>query len=375
MKFELLQTDIVSKARAGIIETDHGTFNTPVFMPVGTRGAVKTLLSEDLLRSNSEIILSNTYHLFTRPGLDVLLKIGGLHKFMNWNRSILTDSGGFQIFSLKELCKVNEDGVKFQSHIDGAKINLTPEKVIDIQRAIGSDIMMVLDEFRSPDLPVNEHREAAERSLRWAIRAKEYHNKIDYPYGFTQALFSIIQGGTNKQLREFSAIETVKVGFDGFAIGGLAVGEPTNVMYDVIDFTIPFLPENRPRYLMGVGTPENLLEAISRGVDMFDCVMPTRNARNATLFTSKGRLNVRNLKFKYDESPIDSNCDCLTCKGYSLSYIRHLFNVDEITACTLSTIHNIHFYLQLMRSSREKILTGNFLEWKNEIVQNLVKKI
>lgn len=375
MEFKINSLDKTSNARTGVLKTDHSEIETPVFMPVGTRAAVKTLASEDLEKMDARIILANTYHLFTRPGNEVLMRLGGLHKFMNWQNSLLTDSGGFQIFSLNKLCKVTEEGVKFNSHIDGAKINLTPESVIDIQRAIGSDIMMVLDEFKHPNLSIKEHREAAERSLRWALRALEHHTKEPFLYGHKQALFAIVQGGTNKELREYSATKTVDMGFDGYAIGGLAVGEPTEVMYDIVSFTTPFLPLNKPRYLMGVGTPENLLECIACGVDMFDCVMPSRNARNATLFTSQGRLNIRNAKHKFSDSPIDENCDCQTCKSYPAAYLRHLFMVDEVTACSLSTIHNLSFYLNLMRQAREKINAGVFREWKNEMVGVLGNKL
>ena len=356
-------TDPASRARAGWFETAHGAVRTPVFMPVGTRGAVKTLRSSDLHRLEAQIILGNTYHLFLRPGSDTLRAAGGLHRFMNWSGPILTDSGGFQVFSLKDLRRLSEDGVEFQSHIDGTRHQFTPENVVDMQRAIGSDIMMVLDECPPALTSYENHRESMLRSMRWAKRARAYHASSEGYYGFYQNIFGIVQGGTHEDLRRQSAESLVETGFDGYAIGGLAVGEPTEVMYDVVERVAPLLPADQPRYLMGVGTPENLLECIARGVDMFDCVMPTRNARNGSLFTSRGKLNIRNAVHRDDASPVDPDCRCETCREYSRGYLRHLFNVDEVTGLVLATIHNVSFYLTLIERARQEIIAGTYGEW------------
>lgn len=364
--FSLKYTDKNSKARIGELKTSHGIVNTPIFMPVGTQGTVKAV-TQRVLESeiNAEIVLSNTYHLYLRPGTKILEQAGGLHKFMNWNRPILTDSGGFQIFSLSELRKLKKDGVEFSSHLDGSKHFFTPEKVISIQRSIGSDIMMPLDECTPFPCEYEYAKKSKELTTDWAWKNKEAFDSTESLYGFDQYLFGIIQGSVYKDLRESSAKDLLSIGFDGYAIGGLAVGEPMEEMYDMVNFTTDFMPEDKPRYLMGVGRPENILEAISLGIDMFDCVMPTRNARNAYLFTSEGIVSMRNAAYKDDYSKLDPNCDCYTCSQFSKAYLRHLFNAREILALELATIHNLTFYLNLVREARKRILDGTFVEWKN----------
>ena len=372
LSFEISAKDQNSKARAGLFRTDHGEVETPVFMPVGTQGTVKAV-NQDYLKNhlNAQIVLSNTYHLYLRPGTEVLEKAGGLHRLMNWDRPILTDSGGFQIFSLADLRHLKKDGVEFRSHLDGSKHFFTPQNVVEIQRSIGSDIMMVLDECT----PFPCEYEYAEKSVKltsdWAAQAKNVFESSKQKYGYDQNLFGIIQGSTYKDLREHSAKEIIDLDFNGFAIGGLAVGEPTEIMYDMVDFTTDFMPEYKPRYLMGVGRPENLLEGIERGIDMFDCVMPTRNARNAYLFTWNGILSMRNARYKDDFSPVDETCECYTCQNFSRAYIRHLFIAKEILALELASIHNLFFYLNLMRTARTQIINGNFSEWKSKIINKL----
>lgn len=369
---EILAKDESSKARAGIFHTEHGEIRTPVFMPVGTQGSVKAV-NQDFLKNHldAKIVLSNTYHLYLRPGTDVLEKAGGLHRFMNWDRSILTDSGGFQIFSLADLRQFKKDGVEFKSHLDGSKHFFTPQKVVEIQRIIGSDIMMVLDECTPYPCDYEYVQKAVRLTTDWASRSKEAFFGSNSKYGHNQNLFGIIQGSTYQDLRESSANDILKLDFDGYAIGGLAVGEPTDTMYEIVDFTTDFMPENKPRYLMGVGRPENLLEAIERGIDMFDCVMPTRNARNAYLFTQAGVLSMRNARYKDDFNPVDELCECYTCKNFTRSYIRHLFIAKEILALELASIHNLYFYLNLMQTARQKIIEGNFFEWKSKIINKL----
>ncbi len=364
--FSLKYTDKNSKARIGQLKTSHGVVNTPIFMPVGTQGTVKAV-TQRVLESevNAEIVLSNTYHLYLRPGTKILEQAGGLHKFMNWNRPILTDSGGFQIFSLTELRKLKPDGVEFSSHLDGSKHFFTPEKVISIQRSIGSDIMMPLDECTPYPCDFEYAKKSKELTSRWALKNKEAFESSSSLYGFDQSLFGIIQGSVYKDLRESSAGDLIKIGFDGYAIGGLAVGEPMDTMYEMVDFTTGFMPEDKPRYLMGVGRPENILQAISLGIDMFDCVMPTRNARNAYLFTSQGIVSMRNAAYKDDYTSLDPNCNCYTCSQFSRAYLRHLFNAREILALELATIHNLTFYLNLIREARSRIIDGTFIEWKN----------
>lgn len=376
MKFLLQHKDKYSKARAGLINTGHGLIETPIFMPVGTQGTVKAV-NQSMLSDyiKAQIILGNTYHLYLRPGINVLEAAGGLHKFMNWNKPILTDSGGFQIFSLNELRKFEKNGVTFKSHLDGSEHFFSPEKAIAIQRIIGSDIMMVLDECTPYPCDYEYAIKSNLMTTEWAIKNKEAFEKTSSLYGYDQYLFGIVQGSVFKEIREKSANDLIKLDFDGYAIGGLAVGEPTDQMYSIIDFTTNILPEKKPRYLMGVGRPENILEAIERGVDMFDCVMPTRNARNAYLFTMNGIVTIRNAAYKTDFSPIDEKCNCFTCKNYSRAYLRHLFNAKELLAYQLATIHNLTFYLNLVSEARKNIFNDTFLDWKNQIINKLTKNV
>ena len=369
LNLHVLTKDKNCKARTGYFETAHGKVETPIFMPVGTQGTVKAV-NKDYLEKDiqAQIVLSNTYHLYLRPGTDVLNEAGGLHEFMNWQKPILTDSGGYQVFSLSELRKLKFDGVEFRSHLDGSKHFFTPSKVIDIQRSIGSDIMMALDECTPYPCDYDYANNSTKLTSSWAILNKDAFENSSPLYGHNQFLFGIIQGSVYKDLREKSAKDLLALDFDGYAIGGLAVGEPVEIMYEMINFTTDFMPDDRPRYLMGVGRPENILEAIERGVDMFDCVMPTRNARNAYLFTSGGILSMRNAKYKNDFNPVDANCDCFTCKNFSRAYLRHLFIAKEILALELSSIHNLHYYLKLVEQAREHIKQGDFQNWKSEII-------
>ncbi len=372
LKFSISGRDKKNKSRTGYFETGHGVVETPIFMPVGTQGTVKAVNQSYLLNDiKARIVLSNTYHLYLRPGSEVLEKAGGLHKFMSWEKPILTDSGGYQVFSLADLRKLKPDGVEFSSHLDGSKHFFTPEKVIGIQRSIGSDIMMALDECTPFPCEYDYAKKSAELTSNWAILNKEAFEKTSSLYGYDQYLFGIIQGSTYKDLREKSAEDITSLNLDGYAIGGLAVGEPTGTMYDIVDFTTDLMPEDKPRYLMGVGRPENILEAIERGIDMFDCVMPTRNGRNAYLFTSTGVLSMRNAQYKDDFRTIDEDCDCYTCRNYSRAYLRHLFISKEILALELSSIHNLHFYLNLVKEARQKIKEGTFSDWKNEKIKKI----
>ena len=352
--FELIVQDRHTKARHGRLTTEHGVIHTPAFMPIGTQGTVKAVTPRELRELKAQIILGNTYHLFVRPGIDVMQHFGGLHRFMNWDGPILTDSGGYQIFSLAPLCKVSEEGVTFQSHLDGSLHHLTPETAIEIQEALGSDIAMILDEcLRYPAT-----REAAEASLRrtnaWARRCREAHHRSD------QALFGIVQGGHYPDLRARAAAEVAGIGFDGYALGGLSVGEDKAMMHHAIEMSVAELPETAPRYLMGVGTPEDLLEGVSRGIDLFDCVMPTRHGRTGWLFTSFGRLLIKNAQYAKDESPIDPACACPVCRKYSRAYLRHLFLAKEMLGVRLNTLHNLHHILQFMRDLREAIQQERF---------------
>jgi queuine tRNA-ribosyltransferase len=361
-----------NKARAGYFETAHGVVQTPIFMPVGTQGTVKAVNQAQLVDDiKAQIILGNTYHLYLRPGTDILEEAGGLHKFMNWQKPILTDSGGFQVFSLSELRKLKKDGVEFRSHLDGSKHFFTPEKVIGIERSIGSDIMMVLDECTPYPCDYAYAKISKELTSAWAVSNKEAFESTTPLYGHEQFLFGIIQGSVYKDLRETSAADLIKLNFDGYAIGGLAVGEPMETMYELVNFTTDLMPENKPRYLMGVGRPENILEGIERGIDMFDCVMPTRNARNSYLFTSTGILSMRNNKYKNEISPVDEACDCYTCKNFTRAYLRHLFIAKEVLALELASIHNLHFYLNLVTEARKNILNGTFKSWKEEILPKI----
>ncbi len=364
MQFTLDATS--QNARACTIKTAHSTIKTPVFMPVGTLGSVKSLDMDDVLNMlGAEIILANTYHMYLRPGDKTVAKMGKLHGFTKYPKSFLTDSGGFQAFSLSDISKASTDGIEFRSHIDGSKHFFTPKKVIDIQHNLGSDIMMILDDLVA--LPATQERikVSIERTTAWAEESIEYFRaKQKEGIGVDQNIFAIIQGGTDKAFRTKSATELCALDYDGFAIGGLSVGELNNEMYDTVEHTTQYMPKEKPRYLMGVGTPEDLIENIERGIDMFDCVMPTRNARNGTLFTSFGKLNIKGAKFKEDEAPIDPECECLTCKTYSRAYMNHLFRSREITYFRLATIHNLHYYLNLMREVREAILEDRFAEYK-----------
>jgi queuine tRNA-ribosyltransferase len=345
---------------------------TPIFMPVGTQGTVKAVNQSYLEHDvKAQIVLSNTYHLYLRPGTKVLEEAGGLHRFMNWNKPILTDSGGYQVFSLSELRKLKLEGVEFRSHLDGSKHFFTPEKVIEIQRSIGSDIMMSLDECTPFPCDYEYAVKSAKLTSNWAILNKEAFENSKPLYGHKQFLFGIIQGSVYKDLREKSALELIKLDFDGYSIGGLAVGEPVETMYEMINFVTDFMPKNKLRYLMGVGRPENILEAIERGVDMFDCVMPTRNARNSYLFTSNGILSMRNAKYKNDFNKIDENCECYTCMNYSRAYLRHLFVAKEILALELASIHNLHFYLNLVQQAREHLKNNDFSIWKKSIINKI----
>ncbi|RLD51246.1 MAG: tRNA guanosine(34) transglycosylase Tgt [Bacteroidetes bacterium] len=372
MKFEILKKDEKTKAKTGILHTDHGKIETPIFMPVGTVGSVKAVhqkeLDEDI---KAQIILGNTYHLYLRPGTEILEAAGGLHKFINWNKPILTDSGGYQVFSLSDIRKITEEGVRFSSHIDGSKHLFTPESVVDTERIIGADIMMALDEC--PPFPADYDyvKKSMELTHRWLERGVKHFKNTSGKYGYKQAYFPIVQGGTFKDLRLQSAEFIASQNCDGNAIGGLSVGEPTEIMYEMIELVNTILPDNKPRYLMGVGTPENILEGIALGVDMFDCVMPTRNGRNGMLFTWKGRINIKNKKWENDFSPLDEYGTSFVDTYYSKAYVRHLMKVQERLAAQIASIHNLAFYLELVRVAREKIKEGTFQEWKNKTIKQL----
>lgn len=376
MHFDLIHRDTDSQARAGALHTDHGFIETPIFMPVGTAGSVKAVHQRELKDDiKAQIILGNTYHLYLRPGMEVISKAGGLHKFIGWEKPILTDSGGYQVFSLSDKRKLSDEGAKFQSHIDGSRHQFTSENVIDIQRTIGSDIMMAFDEC--PPYPCEY--EYADKSMqmthKWLDRCIARVNETDALYGYEQALFPIVQGGVFEDLRKKSAEYIAGKDCMGNAIGGLSVGEPTDIMYKMIQLTNSILPEARPRYLMGVGTPENILEAISLGVDMFDCVMPTRNGRNGMLFTSEGIINIKNKKWQFNNNPIDESAISFVDTQYSLSYLRHLFVSKEILGAQIASIHNLAFYLWLVKEARERIINGDFSSWKKAMVKKVSKRI
>jgi len=374
MSFTLLHQDENTNARLGKLITAHGTIDTPCFMPVGTQGTVKTLSPQELEEAGAEIILSNAYHLFLRPGTEVIKKAGGLHKFMSWPKPILTDSGGYQIFSLALLRKVNDQGVEFQSHIDGQKHFLTPEEVIRIQADLGSDIIMPLDECVHYPCAKDQAEIAMRRTLDWATRSKLAHSlKLEADSKKQQLLFGIIQGATYEDLRKECAKEIIAMGFDGFAIGGVSVGEPKNLRYNITHFVAELLPQDKPRYLMGVGLPEDILEAVELGIDMFDCVVPTRYGRNGTAFTSEGKLTIRNAPYVEDFSPLDKECSCYTCKNFSRAYLRHLFNTEEILGLRLVSLHNVHFFLDLMRQIHQAIPQDRFLEFKREFLDRYNK--
>ena len=378
--FEISHRD--GRARRGRITLPHGVVETPAFMPVGTRGAVKAALNDNVEALGADIILGNTYHLHLRPGDDLIARRGGLHKFMGWTRPILTDSGGYQVFSLARMCRISEDGARFQSHLDGTEYMLTPEKAADIQAQLGSDIAMVLDEC--PPWPASEEavRSAVDRSARWAGRARARHLAIKdrgaegvLATNPGQAQFGIVQGGTYQNLRSASAERTTNIGFEGYAIGGLSVGEPPPQMYDIVDHTSELLPPDQPRYLMGTGMPDDLVESVYRGIDMFDCVLPTRNARNGQLFVRTGLINIKNARYAEDDRPLDPDCSCPTCRRYSRAYLRHLFMAGEITSAALNTLHNLHFYLDTMRRIREAIVFGTFGNFRQEFLQTFSRTL
>ncbi|WP_323612010.1 tRNA guanosine(34) transglycosylase Tgt [Erysipelothrix enhydrae] len=365
LKLTLIKKSNESKARLTTIETHHGTVETPMFMPVGTLASVKFLSPEDLRKIGSQVILSNTYHLWLRPGEDVVRQAGGLHKFMNYNGPILTDSGGFQVFSLGKIRTISEEGVEFRSHLSGEKLFLTPEKAIQVQNALGPDIMMSFDECPPYPATYEYMKNSVERTIRWAARGKAAHQNPE-----TQALFGIVQGGKYADLREHCAKELVAMDFPGYSIGGTSVGEPKDVMWQMIDHTIDFLPEDKPRYLMGVGSVDAIFEGVLRGVDMFDCVLPTRIARHGTAMTSTGRVNIKNKKWEYDFSPLDENCDCECCQNYTKSYLRHLIRCNEGFGMRLLSIHNLRFLLKLMEDIREAIKEDRLLELRDEVYES-----
>lgn len=366
MKFDLIKESnqtlgsATTRARLGQLETDHGLIQTPIFMPVGTLGSVKALSREDLDHCRAQIILGNTYHLYLRPGSEVISHLGGLHEFIRWDKPMLTDSGGFQFFSLAKLAKFTDQGVNFQSHIDGSRHFFSPEKAVEIQMGLGSDIMMSLDWCMGYPATENQALEALAKTSLWARRGYEFWQEA----GAGNALFGIVQGGMFKHLRTLSAEQITDIDFPGFAIGGLSVGEPTPLMYEVADHTLPLLPRHKPRYIMGVGTPENLVELVDYGCDMFDCVMPSRNARNGQLFTARGTINIANAQYRMDKDPIDETCQCDTCQNYSRAYLRHLYKSRELLSYRLNTIHNLYYYLDLMAKMRHAIEEDRFLEFK-----------
>ncbi len=375
MTFELQYTDNASEARAGLITTDHGKIETPIFMPVGTVGSVKGVHFSELRQQvGAQIILGNTYHLYLRPGLDILHKAGGLHKFISWDRPMLTDSGGFQVFSLAGIRKLTEEGCMFTSHIDGSRHFFTPENVMDTERTIGADIIMALDECPPGKSDYEYARKSLSMTQRWLDRCIKRFNETEPQYGYQQSLFPIVQGCTYKDLRTEAAKYVADKGADGNAIGGLAVGEPTEVMYEMIEVVNEILPKDKPRYLMGVGTPQNLLEGIERGVDMFDCVMPTRNGRNAMLFTYEGTMNMKNKKWEDDFSPIDPD-GCEIDRIHTKAYLHHLFKAQELLAMQIASIHNLSFYLRLVGDARKHIIAGDFTMWKRSIVEQLGRRL
>ena len=367
-QFQITAKSSDSRARAGVIQTDHGVIETPVFMPVGTLGSVKSLSPEELVEAGAQIILGNTYHLYLRPGCDVIDKFDGLHRFIHWDRPILTDSGGFQVFSLARLAELSEKGVTFQSHIDGSKHLLTPEKAIEIQTCLGSDIIMCLDNCIQYPATRGQSLSALETTTRWAQRCKQAWQETEND---SNTLFGIVQGSMFKDLRQRSADDLMNIGFNGYAIGGLSVGEPAEMMLEMADFTLPLLPEDRPRYIMGVGTPENLIELAALGADMFDCVLPTRNARNGQLFTPNGAINISNSQFKDDTEPIESDCRCYTCRNYSRAYLRHLYMARELLAYRLNTIHNIYHFLNFIKHLRKAILADSFELFRKDFYRQL----
>ncbi len=376
MKFKLQSLDKKSNARAGEITTDHGTIQTPIFMPVGTVGSVKAVHLKELKDDiKARIILGNTYHLYLRPGLDVLKQAGGLHKFNGWDKPILTDSGGYQVYSLAGTRKLKEEGVIFQSHIDGSRHTFSPEKVMEIQRTIGADIIMAFDECTPYPCEYDYAKKSMELTHRWLNRCITHFDKTNPEYGYNQTLFPIVQGSVYRELRIQSSEEIASKGTDGNAIGGLSVGEPIEMMYELTELVCSILPKEKPRYLMGVGTPVNILECIALGIDMFDCVMPTRNGRNGMLFTSEGIINIKNEKWKNDFSDVDENGKSFVDSQYSKAYLRHLFQAQEILGPMIASIHNLNFYLWLVGEARKQIIEGNFSEWKNVMVKKLAARL
>jgi queuine tRNA-ribosyltransferase len=369
MRFDVLATDHASRARRGRLSTAHGRVETPVFMPCGTQATVKTLDPRDLATEGIALILCNTYHLLLRPGPAIVQELGGLHRFMGWEGAILTDSGGYQVLSLASLRTLTEEGVTFQSHLDGSRHLLTPEAAVEIQLALGSDIAVTLDECPPHDADYAYQRTSMERTARWSERCRAAHRS--HPGGDRGALFGIVQGGTYPELRARSAEATRRIGFDGYAIGGLGVGEGPERMVAAVETTIPCLPSQAPRYLMGVGTPRDLVECIARGVDMFDCVLPTRNARNGTLFTPTGRLNIKGAAFARDPRPVDPGCTCYSCRHFSRAYLRHLYVANEILGLRLNTIHNLHYYAGLMQGARQALEAGTFAAWRQETLARM----
>jgi len=364
IKFELIKKCKKTKTRLGKLCTSHGIIDTPVFMPVGTQATVKAMTPRELERLGIQIILSNSYHLYLRPGYNLIAQVGGLHKFMGWKGAILTDSGGFQIFSLGELNKINDEGVFFNSHIDGSKHFINPEKAMEIQMALGSDIAMVFDECTPYPAGKYQVETAAQRTIQWAKRCKEIHHSPN------QSLFGIVQGGTFKDIRIENANKLVELDFPGYAIGGLSVGEPKSLMYEVLDYTVPCLPQDKPRYLMGVGAPQSVLEGVAKGIDMFDCVLPTRNGRNGSLFTFSGKISITNAKYKDDFTPLDSKCQCYTCQNFTKAYLRHLYISKEMLGSILGTIHNLYFMSSLMKNIRLALIEDRLLEFKEEFLSN-----
>ncbi len=363
-----MKKDGETKARAGLLYTEHGQIQTPIFMPVGTQGTVKTLAPYELMNAGVEILLGNTYHLYLRPGDELIARFEGLHGFMNWDRPILTDSGGYQVFSLNALRTIDEQGIIFQSHLDGSRHRFTPKSVIDIQRNLGSDIMMVLDECTPYPCDREYATRSNERTLRWAEESKKYWQNSISIHDHEQGLFGIIQGSVYEDIRKVSADSLIDMDFSGYAIGGLAVGEPAEERNRITEFCANILPEEKPRYLMGVGTPTDILESIARGVDMFDCVIPTRNARNGTLYISEGKLVIKAGRYQDDREPIDPACTCYACQNFSRAYIRHLFNANEILGLRLGTLHNVSFYMNLVGEARRRILDGTFLKWAEGLI-------
>ena len=371
MKFNILKTDLNTSARIGIIKSERGEIKTPVFMPVGTQGVVKTLAPSDLDSAGAQIILSNTYHLYLRPGTELINTAGGLHKFMTWEKPILTDSGGFQIFSLARLNKISDDGVEFRSHLNGDKHFITPKKSMEIQQYLGADIIMAFDQCPPSNADLKTIIQAVDRTKIWIEKCKKYLEENPSKYAWEQIMFPIVQGGVIADLRKRSTEDVIPYAQCGIAIGGLAVGEEKPAMFDTINLMDELLPKEQPRYLMGVGTPADLVQAVKSGIDMFDCVMPTRNARNGQLFTNYGKINIRNKKYKSDFNPIDDECSCETCLNFTRAYVRHLFNINEILGLRLATIHNLHHYMHLMQTMRKQIHTGDFDKWSRNFLKNL----